>query len=254
MKLIKENKTLVLLTLIELICGILVLIDVIAFTKTILRIIGILVCIRGALFAMDYFKKSPETASMSNDLFMALVTIGIGIFFILNPDKIIDTFSLLTSLYGIGLFVSAVSKIQLSVDQLRLKNPKWWYLAILAGLTLIIAIVSFMNPFTTISANWKFTGIAMIVLAVADIAAIVLRYVDIQPKAKPVAPKTDIEPIDAQITVKDITVEPKQEAEEVIQEVNVEEIIADEKNVIEQTAETAEAETAEVKNDDITEI
>ena len=255
MKYIKENRTLVILTLVELICGILVLIDVIGFTKTILRIIGVLVCIRGALFGIDYFKKSPETASMGNDLFMALVTVGIGVFFILNPDRIIDTFSLLTVLYGIGLFVSAVSKIQLAVDQLRLKNRKWWYLAILAALTLIVSAVSFANPFTTISNNWKFTGIAMIILSIADIAAIVLRYVDIKPKAKP-APvvkndTNDIEPIDAQVTIKEITLDDKPEAND-IQEVNVEEIIADEKNVIENPADAVIEDITEVKPDDET--
>lgn len=245
MKILKENKTLAILTLIELICGILVLIDVIAFTKTILRIIGILVTIRGALFAMDYFKKSPETASLGNDLFMSLITIGIGIFFILNPDKIIDTFSLLTSLYGIGLFISAASKIQLAVNELRLKNKKWWYFAILAGLTLIVAYVSFMNPFTTVSSNWTFTGIAMIVLALADVATVVFKYVDIKPKPK-VAPETPaVEPIDAQITVKEVIEEPEE-----IKEVSVEDIIADEKAVMEEKPVVEEPVIEEIKDED----
>ena len=245
MKILKENKTLAILTLIELICGILVLIDVIAFTKTILRIIGILVTIRGALFAMDYFKKSPETASLGNDLFMSLITIGIGIFFILNPDKIIDTFSLLTSLYGIGLFISAASKIQLAVDELRLKNNKWWYFAILAALTLIVAYVSFMNPFTTVSSNWTFTGIAMIVLALADVATVVFKYVDIKPKPK-VAPETPtVEPIDAQITVKEVIEEPEE-----IKEVSVEDIIADEKAVMEEKPVVEEPVIEEIKDED----
>ncbi|MBR0475086.1 MAG: DUF308 domain-containing protein [Erysipelotrichaceae bacterium] len=245
MKILKENKTLAILTLIELICGILVLIDVIAFTKTILRIIGILVTIRGALFAMDYFKKSPETASLGNDLFMSLITIGIGIFFILNPDKIIDTFSLLTSLYGIGLFISAASKIQLAVDELRLKNNKWWYFAILAALTLIVAYVSFMNPFTTVSSNWTFTGIAMIVLALFDVATVVFKYVDIKPKPK-VAPETPtVEPIDAQITVKEVIEEPEE-----IKEVSVEDIIADEKAVMEENPAVEEPAIEEIKDED----
>lgn len=245
MKILKENKTLAILTLIELICGILVLIDVIAFTKTILRIIGILVTIRGALFAIDYFKKSPETASLGNDLFMSLITIGIGIFFILNPDKIIDTFSLLTSLYGIGLFISAASKIQLAVDELRLKNNKWWYFAILAALTLIVAYVSFMNPFTTVSSNWTFTGIAMIVLALADVATVVFKYVDIKPKPK-VAPETPkVEPIDAQITVKEVIEEPEE-----IKEVSVEDIIADEKAVMEEKPAVEEPVIEEIKDED----
>lgn len=245
MKILKDNKTLAILTLIELICGILVLIDVIAFTKTILRIIGILVTIRGALFAMDYFKKSPETASLGNDLFMSLITIGIGIFFILNPDKIIDTFSLLTSLYGIGLFISAASKIQLAVDELRLKNNKWWYFAILAVLTLIVAYVSFMNPFTTVSSNWTFTGIAMIVLALADVATVVFKYVDIKPKPK-VAPETPaVEPIDAQITVKEVIEEPEE-----IKEVSVEDIIADEKAVMEEKPAVEEPVIEEIKDED----
>ena len=47
------------------------------------------------------------------------------IFMLLKPDNIIDVFSLLTTLYGVGIIISGLAKLQTSVDQLRLKNRKW---------------------------------------------------------------------------------------------------------------------------------
>ena len=206
-KIMSDFRNLLIICVLELVTGIVVLIDPFGFTKTLLMIVGIVLAIFGVIFGVQYFKKTAEAASISNDLFFGILLVMAGLFMLIKPDNIITVFSLLTTLYGVGIIVSAIAKLQLSVDQLRLKNKKWWYFAILTAVTLIIGIVSYTNPFQTITVNWKFTGICLILLAAADIATIILNSMDIKIKPKQTPKPEEIkkeEAIDAEVKVTEV--------------------------------------------------
>ncbi|MBR3350585.1 MAG: hypothetical protein IKG35_00535, partial [Erysipelotrichaceae bacterium] len=71
----------------------------------------------------------------------------------------------------------------------------------------IIGIVSYTNPFQTITVNWKFTGICLILLAAADIATIILNSMDIKIKPKQTPKPEEIkkeEAIDAEVKVTEV--------------------------------------------------
>ena len=206
-KIVKDFRNLLIICLLELVTGIVVLIDPFGFTRTLLMIVGIVLAIFGVTFGVQYFKKTPEAASLSNDLFFGILLVMAGLFMLVKPDNIITVFSLLTTLYGVGIIVSAIAKLQQSVDQLRLKNKKWWYFAILTAVTLIIGIVSYTNPFQTITVNWQFTGICLIILAIADIATIILNSMDIKIKPKQTPKPEEIkkeDAIDAEVKVTEV--------------------------------------------------
>ena len=71
--------------------------------------------------------------------------------------------------YAVALLMLGVEKIQTAVDERRMGNSKWYIVAISAAISIVCALVIFLNPFGTTVALWMFTGISLIVEAVADI-------------------------------------------------------------------------------------
>lgn len=84
------------------------------------------------------------------------------------------TFPALAILYGIGILVTGVGKIQLTVDMLRQKNKKWFWAAINAAVSVVCAIIILNSPFASASVLWMFTGISLLVEGVLDIVTLIL--------------------------------------------------------------------------------
>ena len=70
----------------ELAVGVLLLIDPIAFTSAIVRILGIVLCVFGVLNIMNYFRLAPEMGSMSMSFTKGLVQVIAAVFCIFRPD------------------------------------------------------------------------------------------------------------------------------------------------------------------------
>ena len=75
-------------------------------------------------------------------------------------------------LYGVGLLVMGVVKVQWTVDILRVKVGRWYLPGISALVSLVCAAVILLNPFASMVALWVFIGVALIVEAVVDLLAI----------------------------------------------------------------------------------
>ena len=74
-------------------------------------------------------------------------------------------------IYAVALMMLGIEKIQTAVDQHRLGNDRWYIVVISAVIAINCALVIFFNPFATTVYLWVFTGISLIVEAVADIIA-----------------------------------------------------------------------------------
>jgi len=57
---------------------------------------------------------------------------------------------------------------------LRVKNPRWWWGAISAGVSIICALVIIRNPFSSTVVLWWFTGISLVVEAVFDVITMIM--------------------------------------------------------------------------------
>jgi len=62
------------------------------------------------------------------------------------------------------------------VDMIRLKMRRWYWPAIGAGLSLLVAVVILLNPFGTLATLWVFTGIALIAEAVVDVLTLIFDW------------------------------------------------------------------------------
>lgn len=161
----------IIMSLCEIIVGILLLVNPVGFTSGIIVFLGIILGILGVAGIVQYFRTSPEKAMMEQGLTRGLLELLVGIFFITKNKWFIATFPILTVIYGIGTLVLGITKIQLTVDMIRLKVKKWFWAAISAVITILCAGIILYNPFSSTSALWIFIAIALIVEAVIDIVA-----------------------------------------------------------------------------------
>ncbi len=153
----------------ELLVGILLLINPAGFTNGIIIAAGVILCAIGIKFIIHYFRMDAYHGAKSRALFKGLFSLLTGVFCIVKSHWFVATFPLLTVVYGVTILLFGLSKVQTTVDMIRLKFRKWFLAAISAVITLACSAVILMNPFGTTAILWIFTGVALIVEAILDI-------------------------------------------------------------------------------------
>ncbi|MGN1002337.1 MAG: HdeD family acid-resistance protein [Oscillospiraceae bacterium] len=166
----------IVLSLCEAIIGVLLLVNPVGFTSGIIIFLGIVLLILGITNIVQYFRAIPEAAAVKQSLARGIIEILAGLFCVFKSGWFIAAFPLLSLLYGIGILVAGVTKIQWTVDKIRLKQKKWVWTAISAVLTIVCAVIILCNPFSGTAILWIFIAVSLIVEAVLDlIAAIFIR-------------------------------------------------------------------------------
>ena len=173
-KAIKENINIQVLSLCELLIGVLLLIDPVGFTSGIIIALGAVGLVVGIISAVSYFRTEPEAAARQQTLAKGLGFSVLGIFCMLRSEWFIITFPILTILYGIAILISGIMKVQWTVDMLRLNKKSWMYCGASAVLSLLFAIIIFANPFSSTRILWVFVALSLIIGAGLDIASSVI--------------------------------------------------------------------------------
>lgn len=168
----RENGGGLILCLMEVLVGVLLLIDPEGLTAAIIAVIGAVLFLAGVVESVRYFRMDTAQAVLSQSLLRGLAMLLIGGFCLLNSRWFIETFRVMTSIYGVIILFSGLGKIQWAVNLLRLKNSNWRMAAAVAGLSVLCAIVILANPFGTMLALWRFTGVFLVAVAVLDIVTI----------------------------------------------------------------------------------
>ena len=163
----------VLMSAVELLVGILLLINPLGFTSGIIMGAGILLIVLGVTSVIAYFRTSAAAAAQQQTLAQGLGLMLLGFFCAMKSEWFIAAFPLLTALYGVMTLAAGLIKVQWTVDSLRMKKGKWYWGAISAALSLICAAVILSNPFASTAVMWSFIGISLIVEAVADVLTLI---------------------------------------------------------------------------------
>lgn len=175
MRAIQKNGGSILMCVLEILVGVLLLVDPTGFTSAIIIAAGAALILYGVICIVRYFRADAAEGALRQSLFKGLLLLLGGLFCVLRSKWLADTaFPLLAILYGIGILVSGIGKIQWMADMIRFGRKRWYLPAISAVLSLIFAAIILCNPFTTTAVLWSFTGIVLIVEAVFDIVAIAL--------------------------------------------------------------------------------
>lgn len=158
----------------EAVIGVLLLINPVGFTTSIITVLGVLLIIVGIVQIINYFRVSPEEGVKGQGMTKGLLEALAGLFCALDPEWFIAVFPVLTILYGVGSLVLGAAKLQATVDLARLKSRKWGWSAFSTLVTLACAAIILFNPFATTAMLWTFLAISLIVEAVLDVLVICL--------------------------------------------------------------------------------
>ena len=173
MKTIKENFGNIIMSLGEILIGILLLIKPIGFTKGIIIIVGAILIILGIINIVKYVTSDIFQSIKEQSLSTGLIFVTIGLFCVLRTNWFIITFPVLTILYGIMIFIMGLKKVQWSIDLVRLKRKHWFIVGLSAVTSIMFAIIIMNNPFSTTAILWQFTGIILIIESILDVIALV---------------------------------------------------------------------------------
>ena len=173
MKTIKENFGNIIMSLGEILIGILLLIKPIGFTKGIIIIVGSILIILGIINIVKYVTSDIFQSIKEQSLSTGLIFVTIGLFCVLRTNWFIITFPVLTILYGIMIFIMGLKKVQWSIDLVRLKRKHWFIVGLSAVTSIMFAIIIMNNPFSTTAILWQFTGIILIIESILDVIALV---------------------------------------------------------------------------------
>lgn len=169
----KARLSIILFSAIEILTGILLLVDPVGFTTLIIQVLGAALAVFGVLEAVRYFRTPAVEAGKS--LSAGILSVMFGLWCVCRGEWFLTLFPLLTTLYGVGVLASGAVRIQWAVDMLRLKIGHWGLMAASALLTMLCALVILANPFASTAVLWMFTGVTMILEAVISAVAAVFK-------------------------------------------------------------------------------
>ncbi|MGM9522376.1 MAG: HdeD family acid-resistance protein [Oscillospiraceae bacterium] len=158
----------------EAVVGVLLLIDPVGFTAGIITAFGILLIVLGAFQIIGYFRSSPDDGVKSQGMSKGLLEIFAGLFCALRAKWFILTFPVLTILYGVATLAAGATKVEIMVDQIRLKRKKWIWSGVGSLVTILCAVIILLDPFTSTSVMWIFVAVALIVEAFVDVLSLCL--------------------------------------------------------------------------------
>ncbi len=214
---IKENTRNIIICLGEFIIGILLFINPVNFTSSIIIVGGVLLVCMGLGNIISYFRK--EVSLSNRGLSTGIIYILLGAFCIFQYQWFIDTFTVITMLYGAVMLVIGIDKIQWGADLKRSKRKYWYYGILDSLLTIILAIVVLMSSSLNSDILWIILALSLVVIAIFDLVTIILGAKE----------KYKVEIVD-EIKVEEPIQEdkPKEENKEKVEEANEEELLVKE--------------------------
>ena len=163
------------LCVLEILVGILLLINPVGFTSGIIIGAGALMALGGAICMIRYFMATPEDGAKAQLLFKGLLLLMTGVLCMTQYMWFLTAFPLLTVLYADWMLVLAAMKLQHMTDMLRMKIGRWYMPAIAAGVAIVLAVIILWNPFGAVNAVWTFVGVSLIAEAVVELVGAILK-------------------------------------------------------------------------------
>ncbi len=152
----------------ELALGVLLLVSPGGFTAVLFTVVATVLIAAGVLSIVNYFRLPKEDSAKTWKLSAGAASICAGVLALTNSAWLVETFGVLTTVYGAIVLAFTFLKLQMAVDALRGGRRFWYLMAISVLLSVIMAALLILNPFGGESAVWLFMGVALIVTATLD--------------------------------------------------------------------------------------
>lgn len=134
----------------------------------------------GIWLVIRYISSTPMVRIIETRLAFGLILLVAGSMLAFNPEFLKD---LLPYAWGLSLLFGGFLKIQYAFDRKSLGAEKWWVLLILAAFSIIIGVISLLNPAFLGDRKELVIGILLTVEAVLDIVVFLLLKRKIRKKA-----------------------------------------------------------------------
>ncbi len=187
MKKFLKNANSGIICLIEIIVGVLLLLDPQSFISYILIIAGAFIAVTGVISLIKYFVAKPEE-SEKGGLTGALVSLSIGAFLIIKNNIATAWITIITVIFGAAILYTGYQKLEKAVEKMRSKQ--YFLVSLISALVTILfaVLIIFVIPDKAI---WLFIGIALIVEAAIDLADMIVGA--IKGKSVPAVPAAPAE-------------------------------------------------------------
>ena len=167
MKKLLKNANSGIICLIEIIVGILLLVDPTAFISYILIIAGAFIAVSGVISGIKYFLSSAEEGEESQGLSKALISLTIGAFLMIKNNIANEATGIISLVFGAAILYTGYTKLQKAVDKIRRKQ--FFIVALIsAAVTILCAVLVLTGVVENII--WIFIGVALIVESAIDLA------------------------------------------------------------------------------------
>lgn len=163
----KFTNSIIFVSIISIIIGLLFIIYPDISIKTIGIIIAIYMIIHGIILCIFNFQ-TRDIFYPIDSLFGGIILIILGIVIILKPTHLT---SLLTIILGVYILASSITNIRLSID-LKDEDIPWILMLIIGIIDLLAGLVIIINPFEASISLTIFIGIMLIVHAICNITDI----------------------------------------------------------------------------------
>ena len=120
----------------------------------------------GVLLIFEYTRSTPMVRIIETKLAFGLILLVTGSMLAFSPVSLKE---LLPYVWGLSLLFGGFLKVQYAFDRKSLGAEKWWILLILAAFSIIIGILSLLNPSFLGDKKELVIGILLTVEAVLDI-------------------------------------------------------------------------------------
>lgn len=160
--------------LVQVIVGILLMLNPVGVTSAIIVAFGLVVVVRGIWSVLKYFIMDPEEAMKAQTLYKGLVLLLAGLFCVCKSRWFFTTFPVLAIIYGIAVLLTGLLKVQHFADHLRLRQGGWFLYACSALITTVCGIVILTDPFGTSAVLWLFTGASLVAQATFDAVCLLI--------------------------------------------------------------------------------
>ena len=140
---------------------------------------ALLICV-GVWLIIEYFRSETLVRIVEAKLAIGLILLVAGSMLAFSPESLKD---LLPYAWGLALLFGGFLKIQYAFDRKALGSEKWWILLILAAFSLVIGVISLLNPAFLGDKKELVIGILLSVEALLDLGVFLLLRRKIRKKA-----------------------------------------------------------------------
>ena len=172
-KIFQEKVSNLAICILEIVVGVLLLINPAGFTRGIIIGTGVLMCLTGILSMVRYFMVRPEIAAQKQLLFRGLIALIAGAFLMTQHGWLITALPLLTVLYAMAMLMLAAARLQRMADCKRAGKSRWYMPGISAALAIVTAVI-LMTPLGTSAAVWVFAALSLIIQALFDMVMLAI--------------------------------------------------------------------------------